>query len=336
MRCRIAFIAVCCSLLVVAQHCEAQGNLVPNPSFEQQDTCTYITGFLGISKPLDWENWFQSPDYFDACAGAGGGLDTLLDVPLNGFSYQHALDGDAYIGVCAYGYVTWLPEGSYREHAGCQLLQPMEVGETYELSFHTNVAAFGNPWPMKWACDNMGMLFTTQPNIWSDVDQPLFALRNYAHLHSTAIISDTANWTLVSGNFVADSAYQYLVLGNFFSNAFTDTLHLGGGTSLGAYYFVDDVCVVKAGQQCDSGEGIGDLEPVSTLVWPNPTAEVLTVAGVTKGELWQVFDLGGRIIHNGTALGEQLEIHASHWLPGEYVLQIGTDRRRHVRFVVMR
>ncbi|MBK6831300.1 MAG: hypothetical protein IPG92_11440 [Flavobacteriales bacterium] len=130
-----------------------------------------------------------------------------------------------------------------REYAGCQLLEPLEVGESYDLSFYTNVAFGGSYWSPTRACNNMGMLFTMQPNIWTGLSGPLFTLRNYAHLHSTAIIGDTANWTLVSGSFVADSAYQYLVIGNFFSNALTDTLHLAPNNELGAYYFVDEyVC----------------------------------------------------------------------------------------------
>lgn len=330
MRCLLAFVAMCCLGKALAQ------NLVPNPSFELQDTCPYLTGFQGNSKPHYWENWNQSPEYFDACAGTGGGLDTLLDVPLNGFGYQCAFDGDAYVGMFAYGYVSWLPDNIYREYVGCQLLQPLEVGEIYELSFYTNAAIDGTPWPMQWVCNNMGMLFTMQPNIWTYVDEPHFAVRNYAQLHSTAVISDTAGWTLVSGSFMADSAYAYLVLGNFFSNTLTDTLHLNTGTSLGAYYYVDDVCVVLAGQQCDSSEGIYDHASKSPQVWPNPTAELLWVAETMNGESWQIYEPAGRIIASGTARGGPVTISVGEWAPGAYVLCLGSDLKRTVRFTVMR
>lgn len=320
-------------LVIFAQRCKAQGNLVPNPSFELQDTCPYTPGFQGNAKPLYWENWNQSPDYFDDCAGTGG-LDTLLDVPQNGFGFQSALDGEAYLGLYAYGYVSWLPDGNYREYVGCELLQTLEVGETYEVSFHTNMAMDGNYWPMAWACNNMGVLFTMQPNIWTDVDEPLFAVRNYAHVNNIAVISDTAGWTLVGGSFVADSAYQYMVIGNFFSNALTDTLHLGN-PSLGAYYFVDDVCVVKAGQFCNSSEGVVDFDSAALLVWPNPAAEVLVVSGIRNGENWQVVDLTGRVVQFGAASGVRLEIPVMGWSSGEYLLRVGTGTRRHVRFVVM-
>jgi hypothetical protein len=241
---------LCCFLLFVAPFLTSAQNLVPNPSFEENTACPVTTGFQGFSNPMYWEAWNQSPDYFHACAGVLGGVDTLIRVPLNGFGFQYALHGDAYVGMAAYG-----SSGggvSYREYVGCQLLEPLEVGESYDLSFFTNVAFGGTYSAPTWACNNMGMLFTMQPNIWTSGSGPLFALRNYAHMHSAVIISDTANWTLVSGSFMADSAYQYLVIGNFFSNALTDTLHLLNFPSI-AYYFMDGVCVRKRPNRAGRG-----------------------------------------------------------------------------------
>jgi hypothetical protein len=317
-----------CLLFVASPHCEAQ-NLVPNPSFELTDTCPYTFGFQEGGKPSLWENWNQSPEYFNACV-SGIGVDSLLDIPLNGFGFQYALDGDAYVGMYAYGLSM-----NYREYVGCQLINPLEVGETYELSFFTNVAFGGSYSAPTWACNNMGMLFTMQPNVWTDTDQPAFGLRNHAHLHSTTVISDTANWTLVSGSFVADSAYQYVVLGNFFSDALTDTLHVIPGVSLGAYYFVDGVCVTEAGQECSFTNGIAEEEPMVTYAWPNPVADRLHVrAGA--GTEWQVFDTTGRLVHDGVSAGDLLTIPVREWALGEYVLRLKDKGVRHVRFVVMR
>ena len=321
-------LALCCSLFVAHLRCEAQ-NLVPNPSFELKDTCPYTIGFQEGDKPLQWERWSQSPDYFSACV-PGTGVDSLVGVALNGFGFQYALDGDAYVGMYAYSLST-----NFREYVGSQLLEPLEVGETYNLSFFTNVAFGGSYWAPIWACNNMGMLFTMQPNVWTDTDQPEFGLRNHAHLHSTTVISDTANWTLVSGSFVADSAYQYMVMGNFFSDSLTDTLHVIPGVSLGAYYFVDGVCVTKAGQECSFTSGISELEPLAGYTWPNPVADMLHVrAGA--GTEWQVFDATGRLVHDGVSAGEILAIPVREWALGQYVLRLNNKGVKHVRFVVMR
>jgi hypothetical protein len=317
-----------CLLFIAALRCEAQ-NLVPNPSFELQDTCPFVQGFQDGSKPLYWEKWHWSPDYFNACA-TGTGSDSLFDVPLNGIGFQYPLDGEAYVGMSAYD-----PWFEYREYVGCQLSAPLEVGEPYELSFFTSPGIGGTYWGTNWACNNMGLLFTMEPNIWTSNNGPSFALRNYAHLHSEDIISDTANWTLISGSFVADSAYQYLVIGNFFSGALTDTAHLGSNTSLGAYYFVDGVCVRKAGEECEFTSGISGAHMERPLAWPNPAAEVLKIR-MEAGGTWQVFDAMGRIVESGVSQGRLLTLPVRVWAHGEYVLRLGDRERKHIRFVVLR
>ena len=74
-----------CLLLLAALRCEAQ-NLVPNPSFELNDTCPYTIGFQEGDKPLHWDRWDQDPEYFHASAGNFGSADSLVDVPWNGFT----------------------------------------------------------------------------------------------------------------------------------------------------------------------------------------------------------------------------------------------------------
>ncbi|MCB0771234.1 MAG: hypothetical protein KDC00_12620 [Flavobacteriales bacterium] len=321
-----------CLLFIAIRHCEAQ-NMVPNPSFEENTACPVTIGFQGFSKPLHWERWNQSPEYFHTCAGSMGGVDTLIKVPLNGFGFQHALHGDAYVGM--YAYATTGGGVSYREYAGCQLIEPLEVGESYDLSFFTNVAFDGTYWSPTRACNNMGMLFTMQPNIWTGANGPSFALRNSAHLSSSTIISDTANWTLVSGSFVADSAYQYLVIGNFYSNSLTDTMHLAPNNELGAYYFVDGVCVRPSGQPCEFITGIAYPVEQELIVWPNPAADLVQVrAG--SGTRWQVFDAMGRLMDGGRSAVDLLTVHVHLWATGEYVLRLEGATRRHVRLVVMR
>lgn len=324
---------VCCCSLFVGPFSTFTQNLVPNPSFEENTACPVTIGFQDFSKPLHWEKWNESPEYFHACAGSLDGVDTLITVPLNGMGFQYALHGDAYAGMFAYG--TGAAGVNSREYVGCQLLEPLEVGESYDLSFFTNVAFDGSYWSPTQACNNMGMLFTMEPNIWTGLNGPPFALRNYAHLHSTAIISDTANWTLVSGSFVADSAYQYLVIGNFFSNALTDTMDLASDDYVDAYYFVDGVCVRPSGQPCEFITGIPEPGEQGPFVWPNPAADLVQVrAG--GGTRWQAFDAVGRLIDAGMSSVGVLAVPVHQWAPGEYVLRLEGATRRYVRFVVMR
>lgn len=321
---------VVCFLLGLFSLAAKTQNLVPNPSFELNDTCPYTIGFVDNSKPLFWEKWNQSPEYFHACAGALGGIDTLLEVPRNGFGFQYPFDGDAYVGISAYGM------DNYRENVGCQLLEPLEVGEIYDLSFYTNVAGGESYYSVRWACNNMGMLFTMEPDFRVSNGIPIFPLRNYAHLRSSDVIADSVNWTLVSGSFVADSAYQYLVLGNFFSNALTDTIHLSSGSSFGAYYFVDGVCVTRAGQDCSIVNGVVEQEAIESILWPNPTNDWLNVP-TNSNESWKVYDAVGSLIRSGFESANLLQIHVGDLAEGEYALRLeGTTTRRHFRFVVIK
>ena len=119
-----------CLLFVTAPRCEAQ-NLVPNGSFEEIDSCPpypFYFGFQESSKPLHWENWFKSPDYFNACEGSS---DSVAGVPENLLGRQEAFDGNSYIGMWTYGNFGNI----YREYAGTELTEPLVVGQTYSLVF---------------------------------------------------------------------------------------------------------------------------------------------------------------------------------------------------------
>lgn len=325
-------LALGCLLFMEPLRCEAQGNLVPNPSFEAIDACPCVVGFEPGGKPLHWEKWSQSPDYFHACIDQACSFDTILDVPLNGFGFQYAHSGEAYVGMYAY-------EGNsdYREYVGCELLEPLVLGQTYLVSFYTNVAFGGTYSSPTWACNNMGMLFTMDPSIWIGSEQPSFALRNYAHLLSEEVTSDTAAWSLVGGTFTADSAYRYLVLGNFFSDELTDTTHVVPGPSLGAYYFVDDVCVSRGGGQSCAPVGVREQDATRFSVFPNPAFDWLEVSPqLEPGVKWEVLDLAGRSISQGETSHDSRQIELEGCAPGELFLCIHGRSRQYVRFVVIR
>ena len=256
--CRKAFrLLLCCSLLVASLSSPSQ-NLIPNPSFELRDTCPYTFGFQEGDQPLYWRTWLNSPDYFNACAGDLGGLDTLLDVPQNGLTFQYAFDGDAYVGMyCFY------PTDYYREYIGVQMNTPLVVGQTYHVSFRANLAANGSYFYNSGACNNLGALFTMASNAWTGITGPDFPFRNHAQVYSQSVITDTLEWTLVSGSFVADSAYQYLVIGNFFDHVHTDSLATPG-MAIVAYYLIDAVCV-SAHEGCEI-EGIDETGGASDAV----------------------------------------------------------------------
>ena len=165
-----------CGVVMLGSFCQVVAgaqNLVPNPSFEEYLVCPSASGFQPGSKPLYWEKWQWSPEYFHACANPLGS-DSVVSVPSNGMGFQNAWHGNAYIGLATYA------SNNYREMVGCQLNEPLIVGDLYYLSFYASLATGGNSWNPEWASNNLGLLFTMAPNIWDDISGDLFALTNSA------------------------------------------------------------------------------------------------------------------------------------------------------------
>lgn len=306
-----------CGLLIALPAAVHAQNLVPNPSFEQVETCPYAIGFQHGDRPRDWFSWNQSPDYFNACAQPVNGADTMVGVPLNGWAYQSAWDGEAYVGVYAFGTAE-----TYREYVGAQLVCPLVVGQTYNVSFRANLARNGTTWNSGGACNNLGVLFTMASNAWTapstSTPGPAFSFRNHAHVYSQQIISDTADWVLVSGSFVADSAYRHIVLGNFFQNTLTDTVPSEIGYVL-AYYLIDSVSVTGGPADCPTTmEERTWNEGVSVRLCQQPGMLVMACEGLA---FYEVYHMSGVLVDAGSfTSGVQLAVEG--WAAGVYVVNL--------------
>lgn len=319
-----------CLGFMAALRCEAQINLVPNPGFELLDTCPYTIGFQPGDRPLYWRSWLNSPDYFHACAGQTNGPDSLVDVPLNGWTYQYPWDGDAYVGLYAYdGY-----SDEYREYVGVELIEPLQVGCTYQLRFRINPAYDGNYWLVNGggACDNTGMLFTMGSNAWSTLTGPPFAYRNYAHLRCAYPVEDTLAWTEVEGTFTADSAYSYLVLGNFFPDSLTDGHPIGDSWTDITYYLIDGVEVVPITSGC---HGVGTMEGSrrEPVLWYNGAR--ITVEAPGSAYHVVLSDALGRQVAEGLSTAGGSVVLDAPKIPGLYLVAVFAGGHRSVlKFVV--
>lgn len=215
-------------------YCKAQ-NLVPNFSFELYDTCPNT--YNQIQYSTGWSKYSiasSTPDYYNACASYSSGV----SVPKGGFGNQIPQRGcNAYAGI-----ITWGAAGNDREHIGIQLSSPLIIGQKYFLSFYTVMTesyAGGNYFGMP--SNNIGLRLSTLPYSSSNPAP----IDNFAHLNSSTVISDSVNWTRISGSIVADSAYEYVILGNFFDDGNTTTVPYICGSCLNvqSYYLYDDICV---------------------------------------------------------------------------------------------
>lgn len=252
-------------------------NLVPNFGFEQYSSCP-TTGdevelCTGWSK---FSNNISTPDYYNGCAASN-----TVGVPTSFYVYQqdHRNCG-AYMGL-----VTRTSNPNEREHIGIQLNQPLVIGQKYFLSFYTVMGGSGDASIYyESPANNIGIRLST---VSYSSSNPV-PIDNFSHLHSAAIISDTANWVRISGSIVADSAYNYLILGNFYDDANTDTTTLNCGICINnySYYLIDDVCVSTDSLLCNGGI---DVLPCTVSIeensfenqiniYPNPANDFINIA----------------------------------------------------------
>ncbi len=318
-----------CLLFVTAPRCEAQ-NLVPNPGFEETDSCWHT---LGLGALQDWYSAYLTPDHLQGCLPYG----SVNGLPMNFFTFQNSFEGSSCLGLFTF---VDLSSQEQREWIMVPLLEPMAEGQTYYCSFRANAAFGGNAqYPTIWlANSNVGMLFTTNNRQWNAGD-PYPAPLNQAHVRYTQVLNDTVGWTLVSGSFVADSAYQYLMIGNFFGNALTDTLHLGPQGSPWVWFprgytLIDAVCVSPEPMSCDLGQGVGEEGAGSPVLFPNPARDQLVVGGRSGAQV-VVLDAVGRAIWQGAVGTDRCVLPVGGWARGAYLLRLEWRGRTEVHKFVL-
>lgn len=307
----IALIGWVCPSLALGQ------NLVPNPGFEEADSCWQI---LGLGEIHDWYSAYLTPDYLLSCLPYG----SMNGLPLNILTFQYPYEGEACIGLCTY--VRTGDGEEQREWIMAPLTEPLVPGQTYYCSFRANAAFGGNDqYPLVWlASSNVGMLFTTYDRHWYWND-PYQVAPNVAQVDYGEVLTDTMNWTLVGGSFVADSAYSYVMVGNFFSNELTDTVRFADPANVFPWYdisytLIDAVCVSPDPNGCERAQWIGEAEGGKPYVYPNPAIDAILI-GNASGGMTEVLDMLGRRVWSGMVVGNRFSLEVATWSRGAYVLR---------------
>lgn len=288
-------------------------NLVPNPSFEDTVFCPYNVSQINMSS--GWMSFSDgTPDYYNKCSN-----NILISVPNNsdGFQYPSSIGCGAYAGIGVY-----FPfYGFNREYIGIQLSTNLNVGQKYYISFKTSLANSS-----KYAINKLGGLFTTTKiNILSNSNI------NNAHIVSEFIISDTANWVVISGSLIADSLYKYFLIGNLFDNSF---LNVDSNDELGtyAYYYIDDVCVSTDSLTCNQfilscNTDISEIDKNESItILPNPFFDktIVQINSIEnfKSALICIYDIFGRIMQNIKTTHNKIEISRNNLPAGIYFFTV--------------
>lgn len=257
-------------------------NLVPNPSFEDTIHCPSVFGQITAN------NWLvvrEDAEYYNQCT-----TNPNLSIPNNYFGFQWPHSGVAYIGIADYA----SDQPNIREAIGSYLTTPLTIGQKYFVSFFACPA--NRPlWDYSSAATNkLGMLFSTFA--YSITNPP--PIHNFSQIYATNIISDTTNWTIIRGSFIADSAYSFISITNFYDNAHTDTIHLDSTHVYQSYIYIDDICVSTDSLYCEVWTGIPQqILKSNIIVYPNPTNKEITIENLPSDcKQIEIYNIVGKLI----------------------------------------
>ncbi|MBK5285578.1 MAG: T9SS type A sorting domain-containing protein, partial [Bacteroidia bacterium] len=289
-------------LLLLSRFCFAQ-NLVPNPSFEDTVACPSNSG--QINNAVGWSSYRVTPDYFNTCADSS----SFVSIPWNFCGYHYPRTGNAYAG-----FIIGLFNA--REYIGIQLSQLLNMGQQYYVSFY--VCRGGNINRNR-ASNKIGIHLSTIPYS-SPSPAPI---SNISQVYTDSVITDTVNWTRISGSFVADSAYQFLSIGNFFNDSLTtyiafDSIHYQ------CYYYLEDVILSPEPDCC---EGINQAHTSDLIkVFPNPTSDWIEIEGSNISKL-NFYNVLGEICYtNDIPSASPRRVNVSNLRKGVYTLKIQTSK----------
>jgi hypothetical protein len=306
--------------LTVSFTSQAQ-NLVINPSFE--DTLQCPDWYGQIARCYSWDSYSRDCEYFNLCSPS---TSNGVSVPSNFGGYQVAATGHAYAGFTSYGYL----QNNYREYIGGNLMSPMTIGTKYYISFKVNLAV--NSSNLNYATDKIGAKFSTVAYTAFVSPAPI---TNSAAIYTTSIISDTTNWTLIAGSFVADSAYTHIMIGTFFRDSLLNTMLMTSmGTPKWAYYYLDDICVSTDSLTCPQTVGTGIYQNLfrnDFKIYPNPTNLSATLEfnnQTIQNCTLTLYDLRGQLVQTiENITTDKVEIERQSLASGLYFFQLRTDRQ---------
>jgi len=309
---KLIYIIIAIINFCITNHINSQ-NLVPNPSFETIDTCPYYANQIYFASP-----WFQpckhfgnttnssSSDVFNSCDTSS----TLVGVPSNAASFQYARTGNGYSGI--YGSSE---TSNYREYIEIVLNTPLQVNRKYCLQFYISLADYSGI-----AISNMGAYFSVDSlldtTFYHAIDYVIPQIEN----PNGNYLSDTVNWMLVSGNFIASGGERYLTIGNFHNPQNTDTIHTSypNGT---AYYYIDDVSLVDC-----TGVGEEEMGMSNVEISPNPAANQFTIENSQlRINSIHIYNVLGELVLERIANSEKV-IDVSTWKAGVYFVEVETEK----------
>ncbi|MBK6833213.1 MAG: T9SS type A sorting domain-containing protein [Bacteroidetes bacterium] len=179
--------------------------------------------------PQDWKQLQGSPDYFHSSFSPP--CPVIGDIS----NYQLANDGLGFVGIDVYCPVNICPNNYDKESVQCKLNDTLRFGKRYCVSFYVNLSSF-----FYYATDDIGIYFGVDSNL-------VFPAIPDIENTQGNFLTDTTNWVLIKGTYVASGDEVYLNLGNFKLNSATSWVIMNSGNPNydQSYYFIDNVSVFE-------------------------------------------------------------------------------------------
>lgn len=247
---RIIYILLLSMLLI---NLEAQQNLVLNGNFEDTLSCPINMGgdiekARHWTSPLDFNN-IHSSDYFNLCSYRYSYVlgNKILPFSGNGFTGILLFNND--------------PSSDYREYIEGKLSKPLRANSKYCIELVT-IPNSKN----KYVISNIEVYFSNKL-LKSDSTGMVISYKTPQFSNNSGYISDTNQWTLISGSFIAKGGENYFTIGNFQNENSTNYINTGWFDG-GSYYFFDDIKVYYCGPDTTPETELLDLE-IPNVFTPN-------------------------------------------------------------------
>ena len=268
----ISTLAVCSTftaLLASNTSLNAQ-NLVPNPSFDVQDSCPAVSE-LFVAQPWGTPT-IGTPDAFNSTCPTQ--------------------NGPGHTGIGSSGVYIYSTFPNNREYMQAPLNAPLVAGQSYCVSFWVLRSNF------QYACDRVGAHLHT--GAYSDMTTTgvLDLIPQVENAPGNVLTG--SSWHQISGLFTAAGGEDHILIGNFANDAATITQIVNpDNDSEICYYKVDDVAV----QTCSIG--FEEASNVGYSVFPVPTGQELNVRIPQGGAVSRarLFDAAGREAVNSRSAG---------------------------------
>jgi hypothetical protein len=270
----------------------AQINLVKNSSFEDTIKCPDVWGYLD-----PYVYYWNDPtgctsDYYNSCASYGTGCSVPANAP---DMFQYPMTGNAYCGVYAYAQY-----GLVRDYVQGQLSDSMIAGEKYIISFHVSLANIS-----RYGVNSFGAYLSKDSVSGTGCNNLPYSPQIFNSPFT--FLKDTLGWMEISDDYTAIGGEKYITIGNFSNDADTDTLLFNNspfGTAKIAYYYIDDVSVIKEFN-------------IPTLIGGD---NIFQINGLPEGCILHLYNSLGQIVYRNSSYNN--DFNSIHVRSGIYYYHI--------------